>query len=131
MIVFDYDELARVAEPSRQRALERYHADGWLTSAHAWRPSNVRRGASVEAVRAELDRARLALGLAAIALCPHDAGPPVCWCRKPIPGSIMELAAAHGVALGSSVVVGSSAADRTMAQRLGMAFHETDAVFGS
>ena len=63
--------------------------------------------------------------LAGIYACVHapDEG---CGCRKPLPGLVLEFALQRGVALDRSVVVGGSAADRTMAQRLGMAHHELD-----
>jgi histidinol phosphatase-like enzyme len=62
-------------------------------------------------------------------MCPHDAGPPVCWCRKPIPGSLLEFTLRRGVALQRSIVVGGSAADRTMAERLGMTFRDVAQFF--
>jgi histidinol phosphatase-like enzyme len=65
-----------------------------------------------------------------IACCPHDAGPPVCWCRKPIPGSALELAMRRGVSLTQSIVVGASAADKTMAERIGARFTPTASFFG-
>ena len=53
------------------------------------------------------------------ALCPHPGGPPSCWCRPPLPGLPMALARAHGVELSRSVLVGVSAAHRTLAATLG------------
>ena len=64
-----------------------------------------------------------------VACCPHDAGPPVCWCRKPIPGSVLEFATRRGVSLARSIVVGASAADRTMAERIGARFESSDGFF--
>jgi hypothetical protein len=52
--------------------------------------------------------------------CPHPAGPPVCWCRKPLPGLLLAIAHAHGVDPTRSRLVGISPADRTLAARLGM-----------
>ena len=53
------------------------------------------------------------------ALCPHPAGPPVCWCRPPLPGLPLAFARRHGIDLAASVVVGSGAAHKTLAQTLG------------
>jgi hypothetical protein len=53
------------------------------------------------------------------ALCPHGGGPPACWCRPPLPGLALAFARAHGVDLSRSVVVGTSAAHRTLATTLG------------
>ena len=121
--MLDFDDLAGDdADRARKPSPTRYAADGWLLFAHAWRPQ-IARGAMTLATRLENEFAatREALGIdIAFACCPHDAGPPICWCRKPLPGSILEFAIPRGVALERSVIVGSSAADRTMAQRLGV-----------
>jgi aryl-alcohol dehydrogenase-like predicted oxidoreductase len=52
--------------------------------------------------------------------CVHPAGPPVCWCRKPLPGLVLESVARHQLDLASCILLGNSAADQTMARRLGM-----------
>ena len=57
-----------------------------------------------------------------IACCPHAAGPPVCWCRKPLPGLGLLLARRLGLDLARTIVVGTGAADRGFAQRLGCRF---------
>ena len=129
LVAFDVDDLIAVDAERRREVLSRQRADGWLLFAHAWRPKTVRGTASVNDALAELGRLREDLGLDHIAMCAHDAGPAVCWCRKPIPGSLLEFSLTHDVALGGSVIVGRSAADRTMAERLGMMFRETDAFF--
>ena len=130
LVAFDVDDLVAVDADRRRDVLTQLRADGWSLFAHAWRPKPVRGTASVDDVLAELGRLRDDLGLDHIAACAHDAGPPVCWCRKPLPGSLLEFALPRGVALGRSVVVGQSAADRTMAERLGITFQETGAFFG-
>jgi aryl-alcohol dehydrogenase-like predicted oxidoreductase/adenylate kinase family enzyme len=53
------------------------------------------------------------------ALCPHPAGPPICWCRPPLPGLALAFARAHGVDPASSFLVGSTSAHRTLAATLG------------
>jgi aryl-alcohol dehydrogenase-like predicted oxidoreductase len=137
-MVIDYDDLVLPAEGGgpagiargRRDVLARHAAEGWLLLAHAWRPQVARGKSTLEATEAEFRRIRDALGLdVTFACCPHDAGPPVCWCRKPLPGSILEFALARGVDLSRSVMVGRSAADRTMAHRLGMDYRESSAFF--
>jgi len=49
----------------------------------------------------------------------HGGGPPICWCRPPLPGLPLEFARRHGVDPASSVLVGTSAAHRTLASALG------------
>jgi len=56
------------------------------------------------------------------AYCPHAAGPPVCWCRKPLPGLILQFAFRYRLALDQCVFIGRSPADRTLAERLGMIY---------
>jgi hypothetical protein len=57
-----------------------------------------------------------------VAVCPHGGGPPVCWCRPPLPGLPLAFAAARGVDPVRSTLVGTSAAHRTLATTLGAAF---------
>jgi histidinol phosphatase-like enzyme len=60
------------------------------------------------------------LGIAIhVARCTHPAGPPVCWCRKPLPGLAVWLARTHDLALADSVHVGRGPADRGFAVRAG------------
>jgi aryl-alcohol dehydrogenase-like predicted oxidoreductase len=53
------------------------------------------------------------------ALCPHPAGPPVCWCRPPLPGLPLAFARAQGVDPSRSLLVGTGPAHRTLATTLG------------
>ena len=53
------------------------------------------------------------------ALCTHPAGPPICWCRPPLPGLPLAFARKHAVDPSQSVVLGTSAAHRTLATSLG------------
>jgi aryl-alcohol dehydrogenase-like predicted oxidoreductase len=126
-IILDYDDLT----PERRDLLARHAEDGWLLFAHAWRPQ-VARGSMTRAdMEVELAKTRADLGVdITISCCPHDAGPPICWCRKPLPGSVIEFAIKRNVALDHSVVVGSSSADRTMAQRLGTTFRDVSEFVG-
>lgn len=53
------------------------------------------------------------------ALCRHPAGPPICWCRPPLPGLPLKFARAHNVDPSRSILIGTGAADRTLATTLG------------
>jgi aryl-alcohol dehydrogenase-like predicted oxidoreductase/adenylate kinase family enzyme len=59
-----------------------------------------------------------------IAVCPHPAGPPICWCRPPLPAMFLAFAERHGVNLRASTLVGRSVTDRRVARELGMSFIE-------
>lgn len=53
------------------------------------------------------------------ALCTHDAGPPQCWCRPPLPGLPLAFARTHAIDLTRSRVIGVGPAHRTLATTLG------------
>ncbi len=53
------------------------------------------------------------------AVCPHPGGPPICWCRPPLPGLPLAFARRHGVDPARSILVGTSPAHRTLAAALG------------
>jgi aryl-alcohol dehydrogenase-like predicted oxidoreductase len=80
-----------------------------------WRP-----GASTDVLDA--DAARLAAvicGPVIAAICPHPGGAPVCWCRPPLPGLILEFARTNGIDLTRSVLVGTGPAHRALATTIG------------
>ena len=123
-LILDFDNV--VESTNVAGTLARHRREGWLILVHAWRPQ-----ATPPEVEETFARIREVLGEDVdVACCPHDAGPPVCWCRKPIPGSVLEFAMRRRVALERSIVVGASAADRTMAERIGARFEVSSAFFG-
>jgi aryl-alcohol dehydrogenase-like predicted oxidoreductase/predicted kinase len=58
------------------------------------------------------------------AVCRHPGGPPICWCRPPLPGLPLAFARRHDVDPARSTVVGASAAHRTLATTLGARYVE-------
>jgi aryl-alcohol dehydrogenase-like predicted oxidoreductase len=56
------------------------------------------------------------------AVCPHPGGPPICWCRPPLPGLPLAFARSHGLDPGRCALIGTSAAHRTLANALGAKF---------
>jgi histidinol phosphatase-like enzyme len=132
-LILDVDDLIGLGSPEvvlrngrRERVLE-FREDGWLIFAHAWRPDIARGRLTQATVDDSFVRVRELLGVEIdFACCPHDAGPPICWCRKPIPGSVLEFALRRGVSLLSSMVVGRSPADRTLAERVGAEYRGSE-----
>ncbi|HEY8076283.1 MAG TPA: aldo/keto reductase, partial [Labilithrix sp.] len=59
---------------------------------------------------------------ATVAFCTHPAGPPTCWCRPPLPGLWVEFARRRLIDPRTSVMLGTSAAHRTMARGLGVTY---------
>jgi hypothetical protein len=124
-LLFDFDDLFPDGEfnAAYREMVGGKAAEGWLVFAHAWRPGVAKKEITMAEVDASFSRARELLGDGVdvtFACCPHDAGPPICWCRKPLPGSILEFANRRSVNLGTSVMVARSAADRTLAERIGV-----------
>ena len=58
------------------------------------------------------------------AYCPHEAGPPKCWCRKPLPGLVVEWMRTAKIDPARSTYVGTSAPSRQLAEALGMTWAE-------
>jgi aryl-alcohol dehydrogenase-like predicted oxidoreductase/predicted kinase len=80
-----------------------------------WRPDDTADalGSSASALAAEV------AGPVEAAVCPHGGGPPICWCRPPLPGLPLAFARAHAVDLSRSTLVGSRPVHRTLATTLG------------
>jgi aryl-alcohol dehydrogenase-like predicted oxidoreductase len=66
--------------------------------------------------------AELAARFAGVALCRHGGGPPVCWCRPPLPGLPLLLAHLHGLDPTASELHGTTATHRTLAAAIGARF---------
>ncbi len=109
--------------PGVHEWIDAYCQDGFKLFAIAWRPQ-ISEGKTTEAaVQACFEQTQALLGMKIeFAYCPHPAGPPVCWCRKPLPGLVLQFAFRHRLALDQSVLIGQSPADRTLAERLGMTY---------
>jgi D-glycero-D-manno-heptose 1,7-bisphosphate phosphatase len=116
--------------PARREVLAAYHAQGWLLLAQAWRPQISEGKSTAEAVQRCIDRTRELLGVEIdIAWCPHPAGPPICWCRKPLPGLMLEFAYMYELDVQQCRVIGRSPADRTLAERLDMVYQDHESFF--
>jgi histidinol phosphatase-like enzyme len=66
-------------------------------------------------------------GPAEAAACPHPAGPPICWCRPPLPGLPLAFAHARGLDPQRSIVIGARPTDRTLARALGARYVDVSA----
>ena len=83
-----------------------------------WNPDGNRDGLDAAAAHV----ADGASGTVESALCPHPAGPPICWCRPPLPGLPLAFARAHGVDPARSLLIGTGAAHRGLAAALGASY---------
>lgn len=125
-VIIELDDLIWVGRPRRPQDVVLRPAARDLVARHADLPVGATTwqvGATSKDI-ADLE-ARLAELLARaipIVGCVHPAGPPVCWCRKPLPGLALLLAKRLDLDLSRSVHVGQGAADKGFAVRAGMAF---------
>jgi hypothetical protein len=117
---------------ARADVLRRQHDDGWRIIALSWQPeiaAGTRTAAEVEAESARL-RQRIGLDIDVL-YCPHGAGPPVCWCRKPLPGLLVQAIERHRLDPGRCLLVGDGPQDPGYARRVGAAYRAASAFFAS
>ncbi|MBL8952541.1 MAG: hypothetical protein JNK82_17310, partial [Myxococcaceae bacterium] len=57
-----------------------------------------------------------------LAVCEHEAGPPRCWCRPPLPGLAVAWAKRHGVELTRCRFIGSTPTAEKLARALGATY---------
>jgi aryl-alcohol dehydrogenase-like predicted oxidoreductase len=126
LIVWCHDSLA-----DRGPVLRRYEDEGWLLLGLAWRPDVEGGTMTREQVDADITRMREQLGVSIdILYCPHAAGPPKCWCRKPLPGLGVVFIQRHRLDPSRCIYVGTGPQDPGFARRLGFQYRETDEFFG-
>ena len=102
-----------------------WREQGWLLLATSWQPGIAGGQTSAADVEASLTALRERLGLDDIVYCPHGPGPPVCWCRMPLPGLGVLLVERHRLDPTRCRFVGQGSAGRGFAARLGFAWSES------
>ena len=100
--------------------LRRFADDGYVIIATGWRPE-LADGTMTTAAAAEIDARMIQrLGVTVETLdCPHPAGPPACWCRKPLPGLGVLCVHRHRLDPARSIYVGAGPQDPLFARRCG------------
>ena len=117
--------------PGRRDALRRLADQGFRLLGLAWHPGLVSGTVTVAQVAACFARTHELIGVEMEAhYCSHPAGPPVCWCRKPLPGLGALIVARHGLDAARCVYVGASANDRSFARKLGFEYRDSEEFFG-
>ena len=111
--------------------LRRYRDEGWLLLGLAWRPDVDAGTQTREQVDDDFARMQEQLGVSIDVLyCPHAAGPPKCWCRKPLPGLGVVFIQRHRLDPSQCLYVGSGPQDPVFARRLGFQYRDAGEVFG-
>jgi pyridoxine 4-dehydrogenase len=55
-------------------------------------------------------------------ICPHGGGPPLCWCRPPLPGLLLEACHRRGLSPTRSEVIGTTETHQLLAATVGARF---------
>jgi aryl-alcohol dehydrogenase-like predicted oxidoreductase/predicted kinase len=112
--------------------LRRYRNEGWLLLGLAWCPQIADKTMTAEEVEAGFVSMQEQLGVSLEVLyCPHAAGPPKCWCRKPLPGLGVVFIQRHRLDPSQCIYVGSGPQDPGFARRLGFQYREAGEFFVS
>jgi aryl-alcohol dehydrogenase-like predicted oxidoreductase/histidinol phosphatase-like enzyme len=107
----------------RGGVLRRYAQDGWRVLGLDWQPEiaqDVVTAAQVDAVYARMQE-RLGVGMDVL-YCPHGDGPPICWCRKPLPGLGVVFIQRYRLDPSKCIYVGNGPQDPGFARRLGFQY---------
>jgi aryl-alcohol dehydrogenase-like predicted oxidoreductase/histidinol phosphatase-like enzyme len=114
----------------RGARLRRHVEEGSRVFGVTWLPEIAQGTMSHADAAALFARLRELLGIdIEIEYCPHGAGPPVCWCRKPLPGLGVVLRQRHRLDPSQCVYVGVGSQDPGFARRLGFAYRQAAEFF--
>jgi aryl-alcohol dehydrogenase-like predicted oxidoreductase/histidinol phosphatase-like enzyme/predicted kinase len=103
--------------------LGRDREEGNLILGLSWQPEIADGTRTAADVAAVFERMNALVGFPIdVEYCPHPAGPPSCWCRKPLPGLGVLLIHRHRLDPAQSVYVGGGSADPGFARKLGFAY---------
>ena len=122
------DDLDVPAEAAA--VLSRFSQDGFQIIALGWRPE-IGEGTMTTETAAAIDAlmaGRLGVSIETLD-CPHPAGPPICWCRKPLPGLGILCVHRHRLDPGQCLYVGGGPQDPGFARRCGFHHVEPDEFF--
>jgi aryl-alcohol dehydrogenase-like predicted oxidoreductase len=119
----DASSVAQAAQ--RRDVLQRYAAEGWRILGVGWQPGIAEKTMTVAEADAVYARLRAELDVEIdIVYCPHGGGPPVCWCRKPLPGLGVMLIHRYELDPAQCIYVGSGPQDPGFARRLGFQYRD-------
>ena len=114
-----------VIDDSLAAALRRDREEGLLILGLSWQPEIADGTRTTADVAAVFARMNALIGFPIdVEYCPHPAGPPSCWCRKPLPGLGVLLIHRHRLDPARCVYIGGGAADPGFARKLGFAYRQ-------
>jgi histidinol phosphatase-like enzyme len=114
----------------RGAVLRQYQMEGWQVLGLSWRPEIADKTLTSEQADAGLARVQELLGVSMeMFYCPHGAGPPRCWCRKPLPGLAVLCIQRYHLDPPQCIYVGAGPQDPGFARRLGFQYRSADEFF--
>jgi hypothetical protein len=114
----------------RGAILGRHVQEGWRVLGLAWQPGIADGTVTIDDVDAAHALVQARLGIAMdILYCPHAGGPPVCWCRKPLPGLGVVLIQRYRLDPSQCIYVGGGTQDPGFARRLGFQYRDAGEFF--
>ena len=109
--------------PGAREIVQRHRDEGRLLLGLSWQPEVANGTMATTEVDAVFRRTHELLSAEVdVVWCPHGDGPPVCWCRKPLPGLGVSLVERHHLDPARCLYLGRDAADRAFARTLGFEF---------
>ena len=115
---------------TRGKVLRRYAEDGWKILGLSWLPEITEHTMSANDADAIFARMREGLGVdIEVEYCPHPPGPPICWCRKPLPGLGVVFVKRHQLDPSRCIYVGAGPQDPGFARKLGFDYREAGEFF--
>jgi aryl-alcohol dehydrogenase-like predicted oxidoreductase/histidinol phosphatase-like enzyme/adenylate kinase family enzyme len=115
----------------RAQVLRRYVEAGWRLLGMAWQPEIAQGTQTPRGADAVFARMNDLLGLQLdVAYCPHAAGPPTCWCRKPLPGLGVLFIHRYQLDPAQCTYVGAGPQDPGFARKLGFTYQDANDFFG-
>jgi aryl-alcohol dehydrogenase-like predicted oxidoreductase/histidinol phosphatase-like enzyme len=116
--------------PGRGEVLARYEGDGWRVLGLSWQPEIADASKAPSQVEASVARLQKLLGVSIeVKYCPHGAGPPVCWCRKPLPGLGVLFIHRHRLDPAQCIYIGDGPQDPGFARKLGFQYRQAAEFF--
>jgi len=120
-VIVSCDEVSDLVHLAPQ--LREFHDAGYRLLGISWQPEIEQGKRSEDDVKAmfarECDRRGLEVD---VECCPHAAGPPRCWCRKPLPGLGVVFVHRYCLDPAQCIYIGAGPHDAGVARRLGFTF---------
>jgi aryl-alcohol dehydrogenase-like predicted oxidoreductase/histidinol phosphatase-like enzyme/predicted kinase len=116
-----------VVDARHAELLRSYAEQGFRLLGLSWQPAIAERTRTPSDVKAVVARMNDLLGLSIdVEYCSHAAGPPQCWCRKPLPGLGVLLTHRYHLDPAACIYVGDGAHDAGYASRLGFQYLDAE-----